>query len=76
MQVQRLLILTFVVLAMILAQRPRITEARRLIFYNPHTKPLTSQLLVSRRLTKPCPAGKMRDHRDRCRRAVIFGRST
>ncbi|XP_032580616.1 uncharacterized protein LOC6617491 isoform X2 [Drosophila sechellia] len=74
--VQRLLILTFVVLAMILAQRPRITEARRLIFYNPHTKPLTSQLLVSRRLTKPCPAGKMRDHRDRCRRAVIFGRST
>ncbi|KAH8298735.1 hypothetical protein KR018_007325 [Drosophila ironensis] len=71
MQLHRLLIVTFLALALLLAQ----TESRRLIFYSPHSRPLTSQLLVSRKLPRPCPAGKMRDHRDRCRRAVIFGRS-
>lgn len=75
MQLQRLLMLTFVVVALILAQSPRITEARKLIFFSPKSRTLTSQLLVSRKLSKPCPAGKMRDHRDRCRRAVIFGRN-
>ncbi|KAH8394006.1 hypothetical protein KR200_011284 [Drosophila serrata] len=75
MQLQRLLILTFVIIALILCQSSRTTEARRLVFYSPKSRTLTSQLLVSRKLAKPCPAGKMRDHRDRCRRALIFGRS-
>ncbi|XP_017094795.2 uncharacterized protein [Drosophila bipectinata] len=71
MQLSRLLLVTLLVFGLILAQ----TESRRLIFYSPHSRPLTSQLLVSRKMPRPCPAGKMRDHRDRCRRAVIFGRS-
>ncbi|KAH8419939.1 hypothetical protein KR009_004118 [Drosophila setifemur] len=71
MNFQRLLLLTFLVMSLILVQ----VESRKLIFYSPHSRTLTSQLLVSRRVARPCPAGKMRDHRDRCRRAVIFGRS-
>ncbi|XP_026846985.1 uncharacterized protein LOC6597862 [Drosophila persimilis] len=76
MKLQRLLLTAVLILCLILAQNDRTTEARRLIFFNPHSRTLHSQLLVSRKLPRPCPAGKMRDHRDRCRRALIFGRST
>ncbi|XP_034482969.1 uncharacterized protein LOC117788337 [Drosophila innubila] len=75
MQRKRLLLLVGCILTLILAQSIPTTEARRLIFYNPHSKTLTGQLLISHRVKRPCPAGKMRDHRDRCRRAVIFARN-
>ncbi|EDW00536.1 uncharacterized protein LOC6565082 [Drosophila grimshawi] len=75
MQLQRLLLAIGWILALLLAQGSPGAEARRLIFYSPNSKTLTGQLLVSSRMKRPCPAGKMRDHRDRCRRAVIFVRN-
>ena len=49
------------------------TEAAKVIFYS---KPsvLTSQLLITQNRLKPCPQGHLRDHRNRCRRAIIFSR--
>lgn len=49
------------------------TEATRVIFYS---KPsvLTSQLLITQNRLKPCPRGHLRDHRNRCRRAIVFSR--
>ncbi|KAH8416479.1 hypothetical protein KR222_005522 [Zaprionus bogoriensis] len=75
MQVQRALLALGCILALLLAQCGQPAEARRLIFYSPHSRTLTGQLLISQRMKRPCPAGKMRDHRDRCRRAVIFVRN-
>ncbi|XP_030564697.1 uncharacterized protein LOC115765333 [Drosophila novamexicana] len=75
MKLQRLLLAVGCILALLLAHSSRTTEARHLIFYSPHSKTLTGQLLISQRVKRPCPAGKMRDHRDRCRRAVIFARN-
>ncbi|XP_023166572.1 uncharacterized protein LOC111596535 [Drosophila hydei] len=75
MQLQRLILAVGCALILLLGQCSQTTEARRLIFYSPHSKTLTGQLLISSRVKRPCPAGKMRDHRDRCRRAVIFARN-
>ncbi|TMW48512.1 hypothetical protein DOY81_006410, partial [Sarcophaga bullata] len=50
------------------------TEAAKVIFYS---KPsvLTSQLLITQNRLRPCPKpGHLRDHRNRCRRAIIFSR--
>lgn len=76
MQVQRVLLTLGCIFVLLLAQCGQPTEARRLIFFSPNSKTLTGQLLISSRVKRPCPAGKMRDHRDRCRRAVIFARNT
>ncbi|KAH8386613.1 hypothetical protein KR093_001596 [Drosophila rubida] len=75
MQLQRIILLVGCLLTLLLTQCSQTTEARRLIFYNPQSKTLTGQLLISHRIKRPCPAGRMRDHRDRCRRAVIFARN-
>ncbi|KAH8300930.1 hypothetical protein KR044_004941 [Drosophila immigrans] len=74
MQLQRFILLVGCILTVLLAQCSQTTEGRRLIFYNPQSKTLTGQLLISHRMKRPCPPGRMRDHRDRCRRAVIFAR--
>ncbi|XP_039961204.1 uncharacterized protein LOC120775206 [Bactrocera tryoni] len=50
------------------------TEARKVIFYNQQPSVKKSQLLSTQIMSQPCPRGKMRDHRNRCRRAVIFSR--
>ncbi|XP_017479405.1 PREDICTED: uncharacterized protein LOC108370819 [Rhagoletis zephyria] len=51
-------------------------ESRKVIFYNRQPTVQKSQLLSTQIMSKPCPAGKMRDHRNRCRRAIIFSRKS
>ncbi|XP_037937631.1 uncharacterized protein LOC119671167 [Teleopsis dalmanni] len=46
----------------------------KVIFYNKNPTVRTGQLLVTHKRSKPCPKGQMRDHRERCRRAIIFGK--
>lgn len=75
MQVLRLILSLGCICVLLLAQCGQPAAARRLIFFSPNSKTLTGQLLISQRVKRPCPAGKMRDHRDRCRRAVIFVRN-
>ncbi|XP_030379719.1 uncharacterized protein LOC115627965 [Scaptodrosophila lebanonensis] len=74
MQLQKLLLTFSIIFALIIAHHSQITEAKRLIFYNRVPKVQKGQLLVTHPLSKPCPQGKMRDHRGRCRRAIIFVR--
>ncbi|XP_012155281.1 uncharacterized protein LOC105664624 [Ceratitis capitata] len=47
-------------------------EANKVIFFNQKPTVQKSQLLSTQIMSKPCPMGKMRDHRNRCRRAIIF----
>ncbi|XP_033150240.1 uncharacterized protein LOC108607266 [Drosophila busckii] len=75
MQLQRLFLSAVCLITLLLLQCSQTTEARRLIFYNKHPSTYHSQLLVSQRFRPECPVGKMRDHRGRCRRAVIFVRN-
>ncbi|KAM7347879.1 uncharacterized protein ACRADG_007365 [Cochliomyia hominivorax] len=51
------------------------SDGVKVIFYS---KPsvLTSQLLITDNRSKPCPKGHLRDHRNRCRRALTFSHLT
>uniref|UniRef100_A0A1I8MUL2 Secreted protein n=1 Tax=Musca domestica TaxID=7370 RepID=A0A1I8MUL2_MUSDO len=58
------------------AVAPQSTSAKRVIFYRKDGTVLHSQLLAMQARKAPCPKGQLRDHRNRCRRAVVFGRFT
>ncbi|XP_018789384.1 PREDICTED: uncharacterized protein LOC108969218 [Bactrocera latifrons] len=64
----------FVAFVLIVANFCATTEATKVIFYNQQPSVRKSQLLSTQIMSQPCPRGKMRDHRNRCRRAVIFSR--
>jgi len=51
------------------------TESTRVIFFNKTAKIERGQLLVTERRVRPCPNGQMRDHRNRCRKIINFGKS-
>ncbi|XP_053947824.1 uncharacterized protein LOC129239086 [Anastrepha obliqua] len=64
----------FLTLVIILADLCTSIESRKVIFYNGQHTVQKSQLLSTQIMSKPCPVGRMRDHRNRCRRAIIFSR--
>ncbi|XP_049311051.1 uncharacterized protein LOC125778281 [Bactrocera dorsalis] len=70
----RVIVSIFVAFVLIVVNFCATTEARKVIFYNQQPSVQKSQLLSTQIMSQPCPRGKMRDHRNRCRRAVIFSR--
>ncbi|XP_061387022.1 uncharacterized protein LOC133321967, partial [Musca vetustissima] len=66
-----LLIISIILMS---AMAPLPTSAKRVIFYRKDGTVLHSQLLVMDKRKAPCPKGLLRDHRNRCRRAVTFSR--
>ncbi|XP_075155776.1 uncharacterized protein LOC142229123 [Haematobia irritans] len=61
-------------LLLVSALEPTPSSATKVIFYGP-PKILHSQLLAMQSRKAPCPKGKVRDHRNNCRRALTFSRS-
>ncbi|XP_059223026.1 uncharacterized protein LOC131996870 [Stomoxys calcitrans] len=55
------------------ALEPTPSSAAKVIFYGP-PKVLHSQLLTMVSRKAPCPKGKIRDHRNICRKALTFSR--
>ncbi|XP_054087684.1 uncharacterized protein LOC128922122 [Zeugodacus cucurbitae] len=70
----RVLIFIIFALVLIVSNFCTTTEAHKVIFYNQKPSVRKSQLLSTQIMSQPCPRGKMRDHRNRCRRAIIFSR--
>lgn len=65
---------SFLIAILLLGVLSASVESSRVIFYNKQPSVLTSQLLITHKRNGPCPKGHLRDHRNRCRRALTFSR--
>lgn len=74
MHILRFIVFILFAFVLIVSEFWATTEATKVIFYNQKSSVQKSQLLSTQIMSQPCPRGKMRDHRNRCRRAVIFSR--